>query len=273
MGLPLLAIKDRKRIEARRVFHRFSKLVDPRLGQFDFDFGSLGDHYRNKIERLPILPRLRRDRHLPSVLGVVSARTDDDMAAGEAEHPHACRILIASNVAVPARVAEREKLRRIGNAPAIVADAQDRGAIPVEPADVDASGTCSAGVLEELVERVGDAAGKKSCRLVDDRLADTGVDRGGKCHVSLLGCRDLIAAPHHSPFAPRPGRAAERWPLGGIMPVSDVRRGAIGEPRGQGAVRSKIASPLENTSKRTRVANRFLKPTAIWSTQRCANPS
>ena len=129
------------------------------------------------------------------------------------------------------------------------------------------------GELEELVERVGDAAGKKSCRLVDDRLADTGVDRGGKCHVSLLGCRDLIAAPHHSPFAPRPGRAAERWPLGGIMPVSDVRRGAIGEPRGQGAVRSKIASPLENTSKRTRVANRFLKPTAIWSTQRCANPS
>ena len=79
MGLPLLAIKDRNRIEPCGAFHGLSKLVRPCLGQFDFDFGSLGDHYRNKIERLPILPRLRRDRHLPSVLGVVSARTDDDM--------------------------------------------------------------------------------------------------------------------------------------------------------------------------------------------------
>src|SRR3546814_2599818 len=40
MGLPLLAIIDRKRIEARRVFDGFPKLVGPRLGQFDFDFGS-----------------------------------------------------------------------------------------------------------------------------------------------------------------------------------------------------------------------------------------
>ena len=102
MGLPLLAIKDRKRIEARRVFHRFSKLVDPRLGQFDFDFGALGDYCRDKFERLPALPLLRRDRHLPSVLGVGGARPDDDMATGKAEDTHARRILAAGNVAVPA---------------------------------------------------------------------------------------------------------------------------------------------------------------------------